>query len=260
MRRDNIFWGVALIVFGTLFLLQNQGLIGNVFEFFWPIVLILLGSWIVANVFWKPSAVSGESFTVPLGTARHVRYRFNHGAAQIIINGDAPAGTAIVGSSAVVGSHSSRSDGDRLEVKVETGPSFIPILGPGDGVWHYQISKDVPVTVTVEAGASTFDIDLKDTLASRLELKVGASTVNVTMPAHGVSELDIEGGAATFNVRIPEGVSARVNTVEGFVSLHVDEGRFPQAASGLYESANFDMAPDRVLIVIKAGVGTVNVK
>jgi len=260
MRRDNVFWGAALIIFGVLFLLQQQGVIGNVFEFFWPVVLILLGGWIVLGVFWKPQMAAGEQFTVPLGTARHVRYRFSHGAAQIRIDGNAPTGTAIVGSSGTVGNHRSRSDGDRLEVKVETGPSFLPFLGPGEGVWHYQISNDVPATVTIEGGASTFDLDLRDTLTSEVELKVGASTVNVTMPAHGVSELDIEGGAATFNVRIPEGTAARINSLEGFVSLRVDESRFPEGESGLYSSTDFDTAADRVLIVIKAGVGTVNIK
>jgi hypothetical protein len=259
MRRDNLVWGLALILFGVLFLLQKQGLISNVFEFFWPLVFILLGSWIVANVFWTPKAVAGETFTVPLSNAKHVRYRFNHGAAQIRIDGNAPAGTAMIGSSAVAGSYKSHSDGDRLEVKVETGPSFIPILGPGSGVWHYQVAKDVPITLTVEAGASQFDIDLKDTLASNLDLKVGACTVNVTMPAHGVCDLRIEGGAATFNVNVPEGVAARVNTAEGFVSLNVNEQRFPRSASGMYESANFDSAADRVLITVKAGVGSVNI-
>ena len=260
MRRDNIFWGIALILLGALFLLQQQGLIANAFDLFWPVVLILLGGWIVFGVFWKPKTITGANFTVPLGTARHVRYRFNHGAAQVMINGNAPTGMAMIGSSGTAGNYKSRSDGDRLEVKVETGPSFIPILGPGDGVWQYQITKDVPATLTIEAGASQFDIDLQDTLTSQVELKVGASTVNVTMPAHGVSELEIEGGAATFNVRIPEGTAARIDTLEGFVSLNVDESRFPKGESKLYSSTNFDSAADRVLIVIKAGVGSVNVK
>ena len=53
MRRDNIFWGGALILFGVLFLLQAQELITNVFRLFWPILLILVGGWMVINVFWK---------------------------------------------------------------------------------------------------------------------------------------------------------------------------------------------------------------
>jgi hypothetical protein len=260
MRRDNIIWGVALILFGVLFMLQQQGVIRNVFEFFWPLVLMLVGGWIVLNVFWSPANAQGEMYTVSLGDAKRVRYTFSHGAAQIMIKGDAPAGQALVGSSAVASDHKSQSDGDRLEVKVGTGPSFIPFLGPDGGVWRYQIANDVPVEIVVEGGASTFDLDLRETLTERIKVQVGASTVNVTLPARGVSELDIEGGAATFNLIVPAGTAARINTAEGFVSLNVDTNRFPESNSGRYESPDYVTNANRASITIKAGVGNVNVK
>ena len=259
MRRDNIFWGGVLILFGVLFLLQAQGLITNVFRLFWPILLMLIGGWMVVNVFWKSATPSGETFDIDLGAARQVRYRFSHGAAQIRIHGNAPAGKALVGSSAVAADHHSHLTGDILDVKVSTGPSFIPVLGPNEGVWHYQVTKDIPATLTIEAGASSFEVDLKDTLVSRVELKVGASNVDVTMPAHGSSVLDIEGGAATFNIHIPEGTAARIDRTEGFVALNVDTNRFPES-DGRYQSPNFDTTVDRVSISLRAGVGTVNVK
>ena len=133
------------------------------------------------------------------------------------------------------------------------------MLGPNEGVWHYQLTKDVPAEVTIEAGASTFEVDLKETLVSRVELKVGASTVDLTMPARGSSILDIEGGAATFNVRIPDGTAARIDRTEGFVALNVDTDRFPESDTG-YQSHNYETATDRVSISLRAGVGTVNIK
>ena len=57
MRRDNIFWGGVLILFGVLFLLQTQGLINNVFRLFWPIILMLIGGWMIVNVFWKSDSL-----------------------------------------------------------------------------------------------------------------------------------------------------------------------------------------------------------
>lgn len=258
MRRDNIFWGGVLILFGVLFLLQTQGLIRNVFSLFWPLILMLIGGWMIVNVVWKSDNPSGTTFNIPLGEARQVRYRFSHGAAQIRIQGNAPTGQALVGTSAVAADHHSHLTGDVLDVKVSTGPSFIPVLGPSEGAWHYQITKDVPGTLTIEAGASTFDVDLKDALVSRVELKVGASTVNLTMPARGSSVLDIEGGAATFNIHIPDDTAAQIDRTEGFVALNVDTVRFPESDKG-YRSPNFDVAADRVSIAIKAGVGSVNI-
>jgi hypothetical protein len=156
--------------------------------------------------------------------------------------------------------HHSRLDGDRLEVKVDTGPSFIPFVGPADGAWRYQITNDVPVSLTIEAGASTFEVDLKDVLASSIELKVGASTLDVTLPARGVSRLEIEGGVANFNLHIPEGAAARISSVEGFTALNVDTNRFPKLDSGVYQSPDFDAAPNRTEIRVRAGMGSVTVK
>jgi hypothetical protein len=260
MKRDNIFWGGVLILFGILFLLQNAGYITNVFALFWPIILILVGGWIVLGVFWKPAPDSASTFSVPIGAAKSVRYRFSHGAAQIHIGGGAPEGQAITGYTAVGMNFHSHSDGDRLEVKVETGPSFIPILGPAGGMWRYQITQAVPVSLAIEAGASTFEIDLRDVPATDIELEAGASTFNVTLPARGVSRLELEGGAASFHVRVPEGTAARIKAVEGLTSLNVDSNRFPQLESGLYQSPDFDVAPNRTEIRLRAGVGSLTVK
>jgi hypothetical protein len=176
MRRDNIFWGGALILFGVLFLLQTQGLINNVFRLFWPIIFILIGGWMIVNVYWKPSLSERETFSIALGEAKSVKYKFAHGAAQIEITGGAPTGQAVVGASAAGMNQQSHLNGDRLDVKIEAGPSLIPFLGPMDGVWRYQLTQAVPVTLKIEAGASKLDIDLKDVLATHIELQTGASS------------------------------------------------------------------------------------
>src|SRR5512142_1809338 len=181
MKRDNIFWGIVLILVGILLFLQQQGIISNVFRYFWPLALILVGGWIILNVYWRPAPSDVETFSIPLGTAKSARVKFAHGAGQIEIGGGAPAGQALVGSIATGMNKESRLDGDRLEVKVEAGPSFVPFVGPSGGVWRFQLTQEIPLTLIVEAGASSLNIDLRDVLATRLELKTGASNSNVIM-------------------------------------------------------------------------------
>ena len=260
MKRDNIFWGGVLILFGVLFLLQAQGLINNVFRFFWPLILMMVGGWMIVNVYWKPTLSAGETFNIPLREAKSVSYKFAHGAAQIEIAGGAPSGTALVGASAAGMNQQSQLNGDRLDVKVEAGPSLLPFIGPMDGVWRYQITQVVPVTLKIEAGASKLDINLQDVLASRIELKTGASTVDLTLPAHGASLLDVEAGAASINVRIPDTTAARIHVKSGVTAINVDEQRFPQLDSGMYQSANFDTATDRAEIIVQSGMGSIAVK
>jgi hypothetical protein len=260
MKRDNVFWGTALILVGVLFYLQTQGFVRNIFPYLWPLALILVGLWIILGVYWKPAPSPDDTFVIPLGAAQSVNYRFAHGAGQIEISGGAPAGQAIVGSSGAGMNRRSHLNGDRLEVRVEAGPSFLPFVGPNEGVWRFQLTQDVPVLLSVESGASFITIDLKDVLASRLSLKTGASSTNVIMPARGVSLLDVEAGAASINIRVPEVTAARIRVKEGVVSVNVDTNRFPRLDSGIYQSPNFDAAQNRTEINLESGLGTVMVK
>ncbi len=260
MKRDNIFWGTVLIIVGLLLFLQTQGLITNVFRFFWPLALILVGGWIILNVYWRPAASDVETFSIPLGGARNAKIKFSHGAGQLEISGGAPMGQALAGTAAAGMNRESRLDGDRLEVKVEAGPSFVPFVGPSEGVWRFKLTQEVPLTLTVEAGASSLNIDLQDVLATRLELKTGASNSNVVMPRRGVSLLDVEAGAASVNVRVPDSTAARIRVKEGVTSINVDTNRFPRLDSGFYQSPGFDTAADRTEINIESGLGAVTVK
>ncbi len=260
MKRDNIFWGSVLIIVGVLLFLQMQGIIGNFFRFFWPLALILLGGWIILNVYWRPDPSTVEMFSIPLGAAKRARVKFAHGAGQIEITGGAPAGQALVGTAGAGMNRESRLDEDRLEVKVEAGPSFVSFVGPSEGVWRFKLTQEVPLTLIVEAGASSLNIDLRDVLATRVELKTGASSSNVVMPARGASLLDVEAGAASVNVRVPEATAARIRVKEGVTSINVDTNRFPRLEAGLYQSAGFDTAADRTEINIESGLGSVSVK
>jgi hypothetical protein len=260
MRRDSVFWGVGLIILGILFFLQGQGYIGNIGPYIWPVALILVGAWIILGVYWRRSPSEVETFSVPLGAAQSVKYHFAHGAGQLEISGGAPAGQALVGTTAVGMNRSSHLNGDRLDLRVEAGPSFVPFIGPEQGVWRFQIAQDVPVLLNVESGASSLHIDLADVLATRFSLKTGASSANVTMPARGASILDVESGVASINIRVPDVAAARIRVKEGVMAVNIDTSRFPQLDSGLYQSANFDASQNRTEINIDSGVGSVSVK
>lgn len=260
MRRDNLFWGMVLILVGLLFFLQAQGIIGNVFRYFWPLMLILVGGWLILTVYWRPQASEEETFLIPLSTAKSARFHFSHGAGQLEITAGAPPGQALAGTSATGMNKQSRLEGDRLEVKVEAGPSFIPFIGPSQGVWRFQLTQEIPLTLVIEAGASALKVDLQDVLATRVQLKTGASSSHLTVPARGVSLIDVEAGAASVDVRVPDGTEARIRVDDGAASVQVDTSRFPQLDSGLYQSAGYDAAADRAEINIETGLGSVTVK
>ena len=259
MRRDSLFWGTALIVLGVLLYLQAVGYINNVLQYVWAIGLMLLGIWFILGVYWKPAPSPSDTFSIPLGEAQTVNYRFSHGVGQLDITGGAPSGQALVGSSGTGMNTSSNLVGDQLNVKVDAGPSFLPFIGPSEGVWRFQVTQDLPVLLNVDSGASSLNINLQDVLARHLDINTGASSVNVTMPARGASFLDLDGGATTVNIFIPEMIAARIH-VDGVTSMDVDINRFPRLEPDVYQSSDFDTASDRTEINIKSGLGKVTVR
>jgi hypothetical protein len=259
MRRDSLFWGGALIILGALLYLQAQGIIDNVFQYLWPIALMLVGIWLILGVYWKPAPVPGETFSIPLQAAQTVCYSFSHGVGQMNISGGAPSGMALVGTSAAgMNSRSNVKDG-QLDVRVEAGPSWLPFIGPSEGVWRFQIVQDLPVMVNMDAGASTLNIDLRDVLARHLAVKTGASSVNVTLPARGVCLFDLDGGATSVNIVVPEATAARIR-VDGVTSMDVDTNRFPRIEANLYQSPDFESATDRAEIDISSGLGRITIR
>ena len=259
MRRDSLFWGGALILLGVLLFLQTQGIINNVFQYFWPVAMMLVGIWLILGVYWKPAPMSGETFSIPLESAQKVNYSFSHGVGQLDISGGAPMGQAMVGTAASGMNQRSHLNGDGLDVRVEAGPSFFPFIGPSEGVWRFQVVRDLPVLMSVEAGASSVNIDLRDVLVKHLSVKTGASSVSVTLPARGTCLFDLEGGATTVNIVVPEATAARIR-VDGVTSMDVDMNRFPRLEPDLYQSPDFETATDRAEINITSGLGRVTVR
>jgi TM2 domain-containing membrane protein YozV len=52
-RRREPVWAIVMIVLGVLFLLNSMGFVVHIFRFSWPILLIVLGAWlIVRRVLW----------------------------------------------------------------------------------------------------------------------------------------------------------------------------------------------------------------
>src|SRR5512136_2772007 len=84
MRRGTLFWGLLLIVFGLVLLLDNLGLLGNidVWNLLWPFFLIALGAWILlGTIFRRPP--QSEHASISLEGAQSARVRVQHGAGRL---------------------------------------------------------------------------------------------------------------------------------------------------------------------------------
>ena len=251
MRNGNLFWGAVLVLIGVLMLVGAM-------QYFWPIILIVVGVWIVVGAYFRGNAKS-EAVSVDLQGAREVALKINHGAGRLKIAGGASMGKVVEGECTEGVRVNSRLAGDRLEVRVSADAVFIPFMWNPRGLdWNLRLSNEIPIALVLEMGANQSTVDLRDVRVTSLRLQTGASSTDVTMPATGQVTAQAQIGAAELKVHVPQGVAARVRSQSGLADIKIDQNRFP-FMNGVYESSDFGASPNRVDLMIEAGVGSVSV-
>ncbi len=272
MRRGNLFWGSALLLMGVLFLLQSLGYIKDVAGYIWPLFLVLAGIFVLTGSFGSRhdrhfhkhfemrTGSEDDFFGVDLQNAAKVEVDFDHGGGSVRFVGGAPADKALVGTQGTAMSFSDKLIGDTLKVDVDAGPSFLPFIGPEQGSWDFQLNSAVPLVMKVDAGAADLSFDFSDTKLTNLDIDCGASTLKIVLPsAAGSTAVNVECGASTLDITVPDGVAIQLNLEQGVSTVKVDETRFPKLNNGLYQSADFDSAKNKVVLKLEGGVNTVNV-
>ena len=263
MRRGAYFWGGFFVLLGILSLLQSVGIIKvDVWLLFWPLVMILLGVWVLVAPILRRRAGFMEQVNIPLSGAARAKIRINHGAGRFYIQGNAEAGTLVSGSFGGGLKVMTHQDGDELEVRMRTPESFFPGLWfPGDSLdWKFQLNNTMPIKLSLNTGASESEINLTGLQVTDLCLQTGASSTSITMPdGAGLTNVVIEAGVASVSVRIPVGVAGRIRSRSGLASVNVDKNRFPYQ-EGAYQSVDYATAVNKVDILIQAGLGSIEVK
>ena len=101
MKRNQLFWGFALLLIGVLMLANAMGIkLPNgmsLTELFWPLLLIFGGLWVLVGVFLRGS-IEIENASVDLQGASSANLKISHGAGDLKIHSGANAGELAHGS------------------------------------------------------------------------------------------------------------------------------------------------------------------
>jgi LiaI-LiaF-like transmembrane region len=266
--NNRIFWPVLLIALGVLFLLDNLGILpGSAWGWLWPIILIWLGASLLIRRSAGGRAWETTQDSLGLDGAGSARLTLRHGAGRLAVR--AGADPALLYSGTFVGGMERQVErsGDSLDVTLRppirdwTEWMWPANWGRDGGLsWNLDLSPAVPLSLTLETGASENRLDLEGLRVTDLTIKTGASSTEVTLPAAaGHTHARIESGAASVKVRVPEGVAARIRGQVGVGAFNVDTARFPRRDGG-YESEGFETAQNRVELEVQSGAAEVNVR
>jgi hypothetical protein len=265
MNTNRLFWGISVMFFGFLLLLNSLGFLAiNVWKFVGPAVLILLGLWFIFNTIFHKTPEAPESLSIPAEGAEEFHLELSHGAGQLRVSADAMLSDLLRGSfqngvDAKVTRHGSSA---QIALKPFGDPVDFIIPGNFHGLnWDVKLNAGLPVSIDLKGGASETILNLAQVNLKRLDISTGASKTEVTFSEKTrYSRAKISAGVAAVNLYIPSQIAASI-TVSGkeFSSIRVDNTRFIQQGDR-YESADYATAENKLDLEINPGLGEVNIR
>jgi hypothetical protein len=261
MRRSEVFWGSMLVILGGLFWLRAAGVLrGDVLGWFWPLLVAGAGVWILVGG-WTSSRRRDDrdQFRVPLRGARSATLQIDHGVGHVRLGAAQANDNFLSGARGPGMNYTADLAGDRLDVRIQAGPSFIPFVGPDGGAWTYEVNPSIPFEFVLHSGASRLDIDLRELQVRRMSFEGGASSLNLVLPeAAEQTEVGLQAGAASIEIRVPAGVALQL-AANSVGSLSVDESRFPALGPNVFQSSDFETAAHRVRVTLDGGATSLRV-
>lgn len=261
MRRWELFLGVVFIAIGIALWIA-MAIQVNVWRLILPTLLIILG---LRMLLAAPRRARIQEATIPLEGAEQARIRLKHGAGELTVRAGAGP-TSLLSGSFSGGAHITLNRGAGILETAIAPPSgwagMWLLSGWGSRImdWDILLNPDVAISLAIESGASRIELDLEKMQLEALSLQTGASSARVTLPGRaGSSRVSIDSGMAAVSVWAPEGVAAQIHAEGGLASISVDEQRFPRQGQ-VYRSPDYDTAENRVDLVIKTGMGSVDVR
>jgi len=289
-----IFWGSVILLIGLYFLGQNLNWwpsvnLSDLIQF-WPILLILFGfsliarswhlGWLITLVFFilligltyflffSPKSkikltnnIQTNQFNVSedlLPTIQKMNFKLETGAIDLNISKENDK----------LFNLEMKSDFTKPEVETKINDGVAEVitktlntsnlkLGTKNNL-KIDLTDKIPIHFKIDSGASKMNLDFSKLRLSGLDINTGASDLIIRLGnVEPETKITVNAGASNINIKLPENIGARIVTRTG-LSNKTFNG-FKQIDNETYQSNNYDNAPSKVSIELKAGVSSLNV-
>jgi hypothetical protein len=292
-RRGLGLWPIALIALGVLLLAGNLGwlnLAGLIALLnYWPVALIAVGlnlltggryrtpiviaAVVLALVLWSAQGgmqrvVGGTTAAQTIAVEHELegaiaaRVTLELGVGQVRIDGAAPTGALVRGTIQT-------GAGEYLEEAYgrENGTAVLDLRSrhaPGTtfGVrdrraWELSLTREVPLALRVNAGVGENRFDLRSVRLIDISFRGGVGESHLQLPG-GSYAASVEVGVGATTVVLPAEAAVRATVTTGLGRANV-QGDWRRDGD-VYTTPGFESAAERIELVVRGGVGAVNIE
>lgn len=285
-----LFLGLIVLIFGLGILIQNfniiPGLNVDFSSFFklWPVLIIIVGLSLVSRGGWVGSLLS---FLITLAVIFFIVITlFRPGGAPVTntYTFDVPRESGVLRSEvsiksgasivAVKGGAKSLAEGslrsnltslktdsdlengtEKISIELENVRRFVNNFVNNLDV---KLAEDIPLSLSVDSGASSLNLDLSTLNLKDLFVDAGASKLDIIFgDKSDATNVDIEAGVSSVSIILPNGVGAKIESTGGLSGKNFIG--FKQTGEHLYESENYNSSAKKINIRIEAGVSSISV-
>ncbi len=287
-----LFWGLLLVLVGGLILASNFGWLtvswDNLWRL-WPLAIIAAGLsvlsvrsrvWRLATLLLILLTLASVAFVAtgwPLGDHSMRTYTttsqklaavvtsanisLKAGMSQIHITSADQDAVAVAkfdsGSTASLNEQSSRN-GTIQQTDLTANVNNQWWLGTINSTLDLSLTRSLPVTLSLDIGASDTTADLSQVQLQALNVKAGATKLDLTLgDRSAVTNVDIESGASSVILRVPQNSGVRIKLDGGMMSSHMAD---LQNNNGTYESAGCDSAAKKINVTGRLGLASFTIE
>lgn len=286
---SRLFWGLLLVLIGVLIILNNFGVVNvnwdNLWRL-WPMIIIIAGlsmlslkGWLwrvvttlaiigsMAVIVW--AAVFQQNTTLgSVDVQKFVIQKISSGVQRSEISLKAGAGAINIGSSnqSEIANVELNSNLTKLE-QTNTQSGDIQKIGLSiksvnyswatniKNDWNIYLSRDLPISLNVDAGASSTNIDLSKAKLDNLDINAGASSLNIKLgDLRDTVMLNVDAGASSIKFSLPKNSGVYMKVDGGLNSKNMAD--LASGGDNIYKSDNYDQAKQKINITSKVGVSS----
>jgi len=252
-RQRNLYAlaALSLIVIGSFLLAGYLQLLPAGWIAYWPILLILLGLFIVLTgrmTFGLPL----PAFAIPRGVYPAAHLSLDGGGADVRLDDFAGSTQLAVGQFPDYAGPQLRVRHGQAQLILDHRAAM-PFLVGG---WTLSLVKGLPWSLTLRSQSGDFHLNLRNLNVAHLRLDSLAGDVDLTLPTNGQGDMQLSLTFGDLILRVPEEMGVKIKLNAGpLVNTRLDNQRFIQTAPGEWVTPNFSQSPHQDILSISLSQG-----
>jgi hypothetical protein len=127
--------------------------------------------------------------------------------------------------------------------------------------YDLRINRELPLSVTINTGASDFVLDMRGLKTEAIDINSGATKGEINLGGKSDNQkIKISAGASDFKIRIPKTSGIRINTDSGLSDDNFGSAGIDRTTDHNYQTENYIDALEKVEIELHLGVSKIEIE